>query len=55
MYAKAMLAYERALEWQDLFDIALQQQMSIEDLKATAYRVAGMLHFVALFVDWITH
>ncbi|KAI0686278.1 Elongator complex protein 1 [Cytidiella melzeri] len=40
MYAKAMLAYEKALEWQDLFEIAIQQQVSTEDLRATAYRVA---------------
>lgn len=36
-----MLAYEKALEWQDLFDVAVQQQTSNEDLQATAYRVAG--------------
>ncbi|KAI0090814.1 pol II transcription elongation factor [Irpex rosettiformis] len=39
-YEKAMLAYEKALEWQDLFDVALQQQISKEDLQAAAYRVA---------------
>lgn len=36
-----MLAYEKALEWQDLFDVAVQQQTSNEDLQATAYRIAG--------------
>lgn len=40
-YAKAMVAHEKALEWQELFDIALQQQVPEEDLQATAYRVAG--------------
>lgn len=36
-----MLAYEKALLWQDLFDIALQESLSTEDLIALAYRVAG--------------
>ena len=36
-----MLAYEKALDWQDLFDVAVQQQLSTDDLHAAAYRVAG--------------
>ena len=36
-----MLAYEKALDWQELFDIAVQQQCPEDDLVATAYRVAG--------------
>ncbi len=42
-----MLAYEKALEWQDLFDVAVQQQNSNEDLQATAYRVAGKEAFAS--------
>lgn len=36
-----MLAYEKALEWQMLFDVAGQQQTAEEDMVATAYRIAG--------------
>ncbi|THG94781.1 hypothetical protein EW026_g6757 [Hermanssonia centrifuga] len=43
-FSKAMLAYEKALDWQELFDIAfslrLQDQISEGDLVATAYSVA---------------
>ncbi|KIP09060.1 hypothetical protein PHLGIDRAFT_68294 [Phlebiopsis gigantea 11061_1 CR5-6] len=38
--SKAMLAYEKALLWQDLFDLALQQDLSPEDLASLALRVA---------------
>ena len=36
-----MVAYEKALDWQDLFEAALQQQVPEDDLRAMAYRVAG--------------
>ncbi len=49
-FSKAMLAYEKALDWQELFDIAfslrLQDQISEGDLVATAYSVAGRFPFI---------
>lgn len=36
-----MLSYEKALMWQELFDVALQEQLSTEDLSDLAYRIAG--------------
>ncbi|KAF7791354.1 hypothetical protein EIP86_002368 [Pleurotus ostreatoroseus] len=38
-YGKAMLAYEKALDWQEMFDLALQQQIGSEDLVNAAYRL----------------
>lgn len=42
---KAMVAYEKALEWQDLFELAVRNSglISEEDFQAMAYRVSGML------------
>lgn len=40
---KAMVAHEKALQWQELFDLAVQEHTSQEDLVALGYRVAGML------------
>ncbi|KAF5387234.1 hypothetical protein D9757_006815 [Collybiopsis confluens] len=39
---KAMVAYEKAFEWQDLFDLALRHEelVSEEDVEAMAYRVS---------------
>jgi elongator complex protein 1 len=39
---KAMLAYERALLWRELFELAHLQKVDQEEIVATAYRVAGM-------------
>lgn len=36
-----MIAYEKALEWQELFDLAVLDQMDEEDIIAMGYRVAG--------------
>ena len=36
-----MLAHERALEWQELFDIAVREDVSEEDIVDMGYRVAG--------------
>ncbi len=38
---KAMVAYEKALEWQELFMLVTQSEMSDDDTVETAYRVAG--------------
>ena len=40
-----MLAYEKALDWQMLFDVAVGQKTAQDDLVAIAYRVAGMSLF----------
>lgn len=40
--SKAMVAYEKALEWQCLFDLAVRTEMLEEDLVAMGYRVGGM-------------
>ncbi|KAL1945489.1 hypothetical protein VTO73DRAFT_2340 [Trametes versicolor] len=37
---KAMIAHEKALDWQELFELAVQQAPSDEELKDTAYRVS---------------
>ncbi|PBK88520.1 pol II transcription elongation factor [Armillaria gallica] len=37
--SKAMVAYEKALEWQCLFDLAVRTEMPEEDLVAMGYRV----------------
>ncbi|KAI0076404.1 IkappaB kinase complex IKAP component [Panus rudis PR-1116 ss-1] len=37
---KAMLAHERALDWQELFELAVLEGVSEGDISATAYRVA---------------
>lgn len=36
-----MVAHEKALDWQELFELALQVNVSGEDLESMAYRVAG--------------
>ena len=36
-----MVSHEKALDWQELFELASQQELSPEDLKNIAYRVAG--------------
>ncbi|KAL4265189.1 Elongator complex protein 1 [Pleurotus pulmonarius] len=40
---KAMVAYERALEWQELFDTAILSNVASEGIKDLAYRVAEEL------------
>ena len=44
-YAKAMLSYEKALMWQELFDVALQAEISTDDLSDLAYRVSGVFPY----------
>jgi elongator complex protein 1 len=36
-----MVAYEKALEWQELFELAMRTKMSEDDIDAMGYRVAG--------------
>lgn len=37
-----MVAQEKALQWQDLFDIAVRLEKPDEELKVIAYRLSGM-------------
>lgn len=43
-----MVALERALDWQSLFDLAVTQRMSTEEMEEMAYRVSG-----ASFSVWL--
>jgi elongator complex protein 1 len=38
---KAMISHEKALEWQELFNLAVLDEMDEEDIVAMGYRVAG--------------
>lgn len=40
-HKKAMVAHEKALEWQELFMLAVQNEMPDDEVVETAYRVAG--------------
>jgi elongator complex protein 1 len=44
-----MLAHERALDWQELFDLAARTSMDEDDIVATGYRIAGM-HSIQLYI-----
>lgn len=39
--AKAMIAYEKALQWRELMDLAERENTPQEDIEALAYRIAG--------------
>lgn len=39
--AKAMVAYERALDWRELFDLAIREGTPEDDLVEMGLRVAG--------------
>lgn len=38
---KAMVALEKALEWQELFDIAYTVNLDKEEISSMAYRITG--------------
>ena len=40
-----MMAYEKALEWRELFELAVLEEMPEDDLADLGYRVAGMSRF----------
>lgn len=40
---KAMIAHQRALTWVELFDIALQEKLTGDEIAQLADNVAGML------------
>ncbi len=39
---KAMLAYEKAVSWRELFQVVQFQKVNREEVVAMAYRVAGV-------------
>lgn len=36
-----MVAHEKALEWQELFDLAIRESLANDDIVSMGYRVAG--------------
>ncbi|TFK44978.1 IKI3 family-domain-containing protein [Crucibulum laeve] len=49
--SKAMVAYEKALEWQELFDLAVRSEVDPEDITITAYRIAEDLSSKKRYAD----
>lgn len=45
-----MMAHEKALEWQELFDLAVLDRMTEEDMVAMGYRVAGLFPSIQIRV-----
>lgn len=39
--AKAMIAYEKALDWRELFDLAVRESTPEDELSEMGLRVAG--------------
>lgn len=46
--SKVMIAYEKALEWQQLFDVASRESVPEDDIKSMAYRIAGLSSLTVL-------
>jgi len=42
---KAMIAFEKALLWQELFEMAILDNMDDEDVVSMAYRISGEFSF----------
>jgi len=40
-----MIAHEKALQWQELFDLAVREGMADEDILSMGYRVGGNVFF----------
>ena len=51
--SKAMIAYEKALNWQDLFDLAAREHVGEEEIVSMGYRVSGLVATVSLECDLI--
>jgi hypothetical protein len=49
---KAMIAYEKALEWQNLFDLVLREGIKGDELLAVARRVAGNHIFRSILLKY---
>ena len=48
-----MIAHEKALEWQELFNLAVLDEMDEEDIVAMGYRVAGMWIFLFFIFGYL--
>lgn len=46
---KALVAYERALDWQALFVLAVRERVDTVEMKDMGYRVAGAFVFCFFF------
>lgn len=40
-----MIAYEKALQWRELMDLAERENTPQEDIEAMAYRIAGTTYY----------
>jgi elongator complex protein 1 len=40
---RAMISYERALQWQELFELCVKEQLDGDEIADIAYRIAGTL------------
>jgi elongator complex protein 1 len=40
---RAMISYERALQWQELFELCVKEQLDGDEITEIAYRIAGTL------------
>jgi elongator complex protein 1 len=38
---RAMISYERALQWQELFELCVKEQLDGDEITDIAYRIAG--------------
>lgn len=38
---RAMISYERALQWQELFELCVKEQLDGDEIADIAYRIAG--------------
>lgn len=41
---RAMISYERALQWQELFELCVKEQLDGDEIADIAYRIAGTLN-----------
>ena len=52
-FKKAMVAYEKALDWQDLFDLVAREGITGDKLLDIAHRVAGVSHTCCVWLNYI--
>lgn len=46
-----MIAHEKALEWQEMFCIAMDVGVEDEEVEAMAYRIAGEFFFLSFYLS----
>ena len=51
-----MIAYERALDWRELFDLAIRESTSQDELAEIGLRVAGEITVLSTYIgiNWIS-